>query len=415
MGIAQSDVQYKAWKGEGDDFKDEGPFADLRAVFSLHAEPFTVVARDDSGISAFDDLKGKRVNVGNPGSGQRSTMEVRDGSARAGPWPTSRSPPSSSRPSRRRRCRQPDRRDRVHGRPSERRDPGGHDHVDAHLVPVTGPEIDALVKEFPYYSKAVIPGGMYRGTDRDVETFGVRATVVTSAKAPDDVGLPGGQGGVRELRRVQEAAPRLRQPEEGGDGHPGAVGAAAPGRREVLQGSRPDVDLPARQEIASGDRQDRERPQARDRRHGRDRRAECRGNSGSPRNTRFRPAGVRTMIGLQTGRRVADAAPVRLYFKERMGRPAASPAPMLRLQRRRSPSPGAGNGHRRGRWRLTGRTTPHVSQRPGADRPVRQALLAQGPADRDLLVRDLRGQAVPDRGGAGLRPAGGRRVPSRGL
>ena len=52
---------------------------------------------------------------------------------------------------------------------------------------MTGPEIDALVKEFPYYTKAVIPGGMYRGTDRDVETFGVRATVVTSAKAPDDV------------------------------------------------------------------------------------------------------------------------------------------------------------------------------------------------------------------------------------
>ena len=76
MGIVQSDVQYKAWKGEGEDFKDDGPFADLRAVFSLHPEPFTVVARDDSGISTFDDLKGKRVNVGNPGSGQRSTMEV---------------------------------------------------------------------------------------------------------------------------------------------------------------------------------------------------------------------------------------------------------------------------------------------------------------------------------------------------
>src|SRR5690606_17791134 len=52
-----------------------GPDKDLRAVFSVHPEPFTVVARADSGIKSFDDIKGKRVNVGNPGSGQRGTME----------------------------------------------------------------------------------------------------------------------------------------------------------------------------------------------------------------------------------------------------------------------------------------------------------------------------------------------------
>ncbi len=75
MGVVQSDVQYKALKGEGEEFQDVGPFDDLRAVFSVHAEPFTVVARADAGISTFDDLKGKRVNIGNPGSGQRSTME----------------------------------------------------------------------------------------------------------------------------------------------------------------------------------------------------------------------------------------------------------------------------------------------------------------------------------------------------
>lgn len=49
---------------------------DLRSVFSIHPEPFTVVARADAGISNFEDLRGKRVNVGKPGSGQRATMEV---------------------------------------------------------------------------------------------------------------------------------------------------------------------------------------------------------------------------------------------------------------------------------------------------------------------------------------------------
>ncbi len=75
LGIAQSDWQYHAYNGTSK-FADKGAFGDLRAVFSIHPEPFTVVARADSGINTFDDLKGKRVNIGNPGSGQRGTMEV---------------------------------------------------------------------------------------------------------------------------------------------------------------------------------------------------------------------------------------------------------------------------------------------------------------------------------------------------
>ncbi|HDZ80241.1 MAG TPA: TAXI family TRAP transporter solute-binding subunit, partial [Roseobacter sp.] len=74
MGVAQSDWQFHAYNGtsqfEGDKFDKE------RAVFSVHAEPFTVIARADAGIESFDDLKGKRVNVGNPGSGQLATMQV---------------------------------------------------------------------------------------------------------------------------------------------------------------------------------------------------------------------------------------------------------------------------------------------------------------------------------------------------
>ena len=79
MGVAQSDWQYHAYNGTGK-FADQGPNKELRAVFSVHPEPFTVIARSDSGIKTFDDLKGKRVNIGNPGSGQRGTMEVLMGS-----------------------------------------------------------------------------------------------------------------------------------------------------------------------------------------------------------------------------------------------------------------------------------------------------------------------------------------------
>src|SRR6185369_3174487 len=66
LGFTQSDVQYNAAKGLGQ-FKDAGPWADQRALFSVHPEPFTVAARKEANIKAFTDFKGKRFNVGNPG------------------------------------------------------------------------------------------------------------------------------------------------------------------------------------------------------------------------------------------------------------------------------------------------------------------------------------------------------------
>ncbi|MFP5406489.1 MAG: TAXI family TRAP transporter solute-binding subunit, partial [Gammaproteobacteria bacterium] len=74
LGFVQSDVQYNAMKGVGQ-FKDAGAYPDLRAVFSVHPEPFTVVARKEANVKTFADFKGKRFNVGNPGSGTRASME----------------------------------------------------------------------------------------------------------------------------------------------------------------------------------------------------------------------------------------------------------------------------------------------------------------------------------------------------
>src|SRR3546814_9066803 len=74
FGVAQSDWQYHAYNGTSPETFPQGAFKELRAVFSVHPEPFTVVARKDANIETFEDLKGKRVNIGNPGSGQRGTM-----------------------------------------------------------------------------------------------------------------------------------------------------------------------------------------------------------------------------------------------------------------------------------------------------------------------------------------------------
>ena len=187
MGVVQSDVQYKSLKGEGEEFQDQGAFEGLRAVFSVHAEPFTVVARADSGIETFDDLKGKRVNVGNPGSGQRSTMEVL---MEAKGWTMDdfalASELKSAEQSQALCDNKIDAMVFTVGHPS-----GSIQEAtttcDTKLIPVTGAEVDQLVGDNPYYAKAVIPGGMYSGTDQDVETFGVKATFVSSADVPDDV------------------------------------------------------------------------------------------------------------------------------------------------------------------------------------------------------------------------------------
>jgi hypothetical protein len=186
MGVAQSDWQYHAYNGTSR-FEDKGPNKDLRAVFSVHPEPFTVVARADSGIKNFEDLKGKRVNVGNPGSGQRGTMEVLMGALG---WQMSDFKLASELKSAEQSKALCD--NKIDAFVFTVGHPSGSikeatTSCDSVLVNVTGPEVEKLVADNPYYRIATIPGGMYRGTDEDVTTFGVGATFVSSAKVPENV------------------------------------------------------------------------------------------------------------------------------------------------------------------------------------------------------------------------------------
>ena len=186
MGVAQSDWQYHAWNGSKV-FKDQGPNKDLRAVFSVHPEPFTVVARKDSGIKNFQDLKGKRVNIGNPGSGQRGTMEVVMGALG---WTKADFKLASELKSAEQSSALCD--NKIDAIVFTVGHPSGSikeatTSCDSVLVNVTGPEIDKLVKDNDYYRTATVPGGMYRGNPADTKTFGVGATFVSSAKVPENV------------------------------------------------------------------------------------------------------------------------------------------------------------------------------------------------------------------------------------
>ncbi|MGY6772241.1 TAXI family TRAP transporter solute-binding subunit [Gallibacterium sp. ZY190522] len=185
MGIAQSDWQYHAYNGTSsfEGKKNEK----LRAVFSIHPEPFTVMARDDSGIKSFDDLKGKRVNVGDPGSGTRATMNV---ILKAKGWDDSVFKVASElKPAEMASVMCDNNLDAITynvGHPNGALKEAAAS-CNAHLVPVTGPAIDKLVADNPYYAKAVIPGGLYKGSDQPVDTFGVYATLVSSTDVSPEV------------------------------------------------------------------------------------------------------------------------------------------------------------------------------------------------------------------------------------
>ncbi len=187
FGVAQADRQYQAVNGLAE-WKDRGPQKDLRAVFSLYTESVTLVATRDSGIRTIQDLRGKRVDIGHPGSGIR--QNAIDALAAAGiDWKKDII---------------------VYGeKPDDRTTMYLHGELDAFFQTVGHPSqnimftinsapearfippvnIEKLMSRYPYYSKSIIPIGLYRGADdrKDVETFGVKATFLTSVKIPDDV------------------------------------------------------------------------------------------------------------------------------------------------------------------------------------------------------------------------------------
>ena len=186
FGMVQSDVQFNAYNG-AEQFADGGAHTDLRAVFSVHPEPFTVLAHPDSGVTKFEDFKGKRFNVGNPGSGTLASMErvlaamgwtFADFSLASELKADEHGPALCDG--------KIDGFFYAVGHPSANiQDPTTT--CGARLIPLTGEFVDKLVAENPYYGKATIPGGLYNANPDDTETFGVLATLTASANVPDEI------------------------------------------------------------------------------------------------------------------------------------------------------------------------------------------------------------------------------------
>ncbi len=186
FGVAQSDWQFHAFNGTSK-FEDQGAFEDLRAVFSVHPEPFTLIARAGSGIAGFEDLKGKKVNVGNPGSGQRATMEVvMDAMGMEMSDFALASELKGSEMAQAICDGKIDAMIYTIGHPAAAINEAAST-CDVELVSVAGDAINGLVDDNPYYRVASIPGGMYKGSPNETTTFGVGATFISSAAVPEEV------------------------------------------------------------------------------------------------------------------------------------------------------------------------------------------------------------------------------------
>jgi TRAP transporter TAXI family solute receptor len=188
-------------------FSAAGPDSNLRSLFSLHDEPFTVVARADSGVNSFDDLRGKRVNLGNPGSGQHATMEV---VMAAKGWDKSVFSLANELPASQQAMALCQNRIQAmiytvgHPNPSVAHAASA---CNSRIVEVKGPEIDRLVNDNPFYAYIQVPGGMYPGNPDAVSTFGVKATLVASTTLDADTVYETVKAVFENLERMGEMHP----------------------------------------------------------------------------------------------------------------------------------------------------------------------------------------------------------------
>ena len=187
MGITRSDLAYQALHGEGT-FKPMGPNADLRAVASLYSMPIAILVKTSAGINTFEDLKGRRINIGNKGSGKRSVADLIFNVMGWSKKDFSEVLELSTKKMGSAFCG-----DKVDILIEGLGNPATFykkmiSECGAGFIPVPAAVVAKIKKKFPFYASLEIPGNMYADTPNPVPTFGFKATLVTRLNVhPDTV------------------------------------------------------------------------------------------------------------------------------------------------------------------------------------------------------------------------------------
>ncbi len=189
FGIVQSDRQYHAIKGIKE-WKDKGPQTELRSVFSIYPESCSLIAAVDSNINSVSDLKGKRVNLGNIGSGHLGnaldvlkSVGINPITDLQAQYKEIITVPSLLQD------RNLDAFFYTVGHPSSALKEATAGGRKIKFIPINNDKIDNFIINLPYYSKMIIPIKYYPGAQNkhDIKTFGVCATLLTSSKVAESV------------------------------------------------------------------------------------------------------------------------------------------------------------------------------------------------------------------------------------
>ncbi len=230
FGVIQSDVQVGSINGTGQ-FEADGPYPELRSLFSVHPEPLHVMARADSGIASTQDMKGKKVNMANPGSGTRVLAETLMKYEGLTPEDFALAAELKSSEQASALCD-----GKIDATIWAAGLPNGSSQeatstCDVKIIPLSGAGIDKLLEENSAYAAATIPGGMYPGNPDDIASWGPKATIVTSAGASEDVVYQVVRAifeNFDDFKKLHPAFGRLEESQMITDGltadlHPGAV------------------------------------------------------------------------------------------------------------------------------------------------------------------------------------------------
>ncbi|WP_162901688.1 TAXI family TRAP transporter solute-binding subunit [Breoghania sp. L-A4] len=209
FAFAQSDRSWQAWYGE-DEWRNLGPVGNLRSLFGAHDETVLLVVRKDAGIRQPSDLVGKRVNIGNPASGQRGNAELvlstfgidADTDIMAEALQQSAAAKALI-------AGDIDALFYTVGNPSEAISAPA-DSADIDILDLDSDAIRAMVDTHPYLSLQSVPAGTYHGVDHKVTTFGLKAMMLTSTEVPDDLAYRMVKTVFDNLDRVKAAHPAFR-------------------------------------------------------------------------------------------------------------------------------------------------------------------------------------------------------------
>ncbi len=228
FGVAQSDRNWQAYHGKAD--WAGWPYKELRSVFSIYPEIVMLVARADADIRSVSDLRDKRVNIGNPGSGQRRNAE--DVLKYYGIDQYRNIRPTELQQHDANQALVNGEIDAFFYTVGQPWQPGVElaKHTQIRMIPIDAPDFKKFVANNPYYVMTSIPGGTYTGVDQNVPTYAVKATLVTSAKEPEEVVYTVVKTVFENLDRFRHTHPAFAslQPQDMLQGlsaplHPGAV------------------------------------------------------------------------------------------------------------------------------------------------------------------------------------------------